>query len=95
MGRIVEHVVTQTIRRLELTREDVEKRKGREAANSRMKVHPAITRHEQYFAERLAKYLGEGNIEFSIITGADHEDDLFYTAENLDAIFVWLDSFMK
>ena len=55
MGRIVECVVTQIIRKLELTREDVEKQIAREAAKSRMEVHPAVTRHEQRFAERLAR----------------------------------------
>lgn len=47
------------------------------------------------FAERLAAYLGEENVEFSLIPGADHEDDLFYTDENLDAVFAWLDGLMK
>ena len=47
------------------------------------------------FASRLANYIGEDNIRHSIIEGADHEDDLFYTDENLDAIFAWLDSFLK
>lgn len=47
------------------------------------------------FADRLKTYLPEGNIAYSLIEGADHEDDLFYTDENLDAIFAWLDGFMK
>lgn len=47
------------------------------------------------FADRLKNYISEENIEFSIIEGADHEDDLFYTDENLDAVFNWLDGFMK
>ena len=47
------------------------------------------------FAERIANYLPAGNIQHSIIPGADHEDALFYTDENLDAVFAWLDSFMK
>ena len=47
------------------------------------------------FASRLANYIGEDNIRHSIIEGADHEDDLFYTDDNLDAIFAWLDSFLK
>ncbi len=47
------------------------------------------------FADRLANYLSSGNISHSIIEGADHEDDLFYTDENLNAVFAWLDSFMK
>ena len=48
-----------------------------------------------HFADRLKKYIPEGNIAYSIIAGADHEDDLFYTDENLDAVFAWLDGFMK
>ena len=48
-----------------------------------------------HFADRLKNYIPEGNIAYSIIGGADHEDDLFYTDENLDAVFAWLDGFMK
>lgn len=47
------------------------------------------------FADRLKNYIPEENIAYSIIAGADHEDDLFYTDENLDAVFAWLDGFMK
>lgn len=47
------------------------------------------------FASRLASYIPGENIQHSIIAGADHEDDLFYTDENLNAVFAWLDSFMK
>ncbi|MGN1306927.1 MAG: alpha/beta hydrolase fold domain-containing protein [Faecousia sp.] len=46
-------------------------------------------------AARLAGYLGEENVQHSILAGADHEDDLFYTEENLNAVFAWLDGFMK
>ena len=55
MGRIVEQVVTQTIYRLELTREDVEKRKAREVARNKRESSPGITQHERRFAERLTK----------------------------------------
>ena len=48
-----------------------------------------------HFAERIANYLPAENIHYSLIPGADHEDALFYTDENLDAVFAWLDSFMK
>lgn len=47
------------------------------------------------FAQRIGSYLSAENIQHSIISGADHEDDLFYTDENLDAVFAWLDGFMK
>lgn len=47
------------------------------------------------FAERLINYVGEENVEHSLIPGADHEDALFYTDENLNAVFAWLDGIMK
>lgn len=47
------------------------------------------------FADRLKNYIPEANIAYSIIEGADHEDDLFYTDKNLDAVFAWLNGFMK
>ena len=47
------------------------------------------------FAERIGNYLPSENIQYSIIPGADHEDALFYTDENLDAVFAWLDGLMK
>ena len=47
------------------------------------------------FADRLKNHIPKENIAYSIIAGADHEDDLFYTDENLDAVFAWLDGFMK
>jgi acetyl esterase/lipase len=43
------------------------------------------------FAARLAGYLGEENVTFSLLPGADHEDPAFYTPENLDAVLGWLD----
>lgn len=48
-----------------------------------------------HFAERLTRYIGEENVEHSLIPGADHEDPAFYTDENLDAVFAWLDGIMK
>lgn len=42
------------------------------------------------FASGLAETIGEDNVEFSIIPGADHEDDLFYTAENLEKVFAFI-----
>ena len=47
------------------------------------------------FAERIVNYLPAENVQHSVIPGADHEDALFYTDENLDAVFAWLDGFMK
>lgn len=43
------------------------------------------------FAKRLAEKIGEENVKFGLIPGADHEDDAFYTQENLNAVFAWLD----
>lgn len=48
-----------------------------------------------HFAERLVDYIPAENIQYSLIPGADHEDPLFYNDENLDAVFAWLDTFMK
>lgn len=48
-----------------------------------------------HFAEELAPVIGEENVTFGIIEGADHEDSLFYTQENLDAVFAFLDSVLK
>lgn len=45
----------------------------------------------EHFAERLGAVIGPENVAFSFIPGADHEDDLFYTQENLDAVFAFLD----
>lgn len=47
------------------------------------------------FARRLGGYLGEDNVEFGLIAGADHEDALFYSDENLEAVFAWLEGIMK
>lgn len=44
------------------------------------------------FAERLADEIGEDNVKFGIIEGADHEDDLFYTEENLGDVFEYLNT---
>ena len=48
-----------------------------------------------HFAEELAPVIGEENITFGIIEGADHEDSAFYTEENLSAVFDFLDSVLK
>lgn len=47
------------------------------------------------FASRLTEYLGEENVEFNLIAGADHEDEAFYTEENLAAVFAWLSAIMR
>lgn len=47
------------------------------------------------FAEGLKKVISEENIHFSLIENAGHEDDLFYTEENLAQVFAFLDGVMK
>lgn len=42
------------------------------------------------FAAGLAEVIGEQNVHFAIIEGAEHEDPLFYTDENLAQIFDFL-----
>lgn len=46
-------------------------------------------------AQGLKEVIGENNVRFGIIEGADHMDDLFYTDENLSAIFAWLGEVLK
>ena len=43
------------------------------------------------FAAALAEVIGEDNVSFSLIEGAEHEDDAFYTDENLAEIFAFLE----
>lgn len=47
------------------------------------------------FAERLSTIIGTEQVEFSLIDGAGHEDDLFYTEENLEQVFIFLDGVIK
>lgn len=49
----------------------------------------------EHFAARLAERIGADHVHFGILDGADHEDDAFYTDENLSAVFAWLDGLMK
>lgn len=42
------------------------------------------------FASALAEVIGEENVSFSLIDGAEHEDDAFYTEENLAEVFAFL-----
>ncbi|MCC8074592.1 MAG: alpha/beta hydrolase [Clostridiales bacterium] len=44
----------------------------------------------QNFAEKLAEVLREDSVTFGIIEGAEHEDDLFYTDDNLAQVFAFL-----
>ncbi len=44
----------------------------------------------QNFAEKLAEVIGSDNVTFGLIEGAEHEDDLFYTDENLADVFAFL-----
>ena len=47
------------------------------------------------FASRLRKVIGETNVVFGILEGAQHEDAAFYTDENLAEVFAFLDQVMK
>ena len=38
------------------------------------------------------KGISREHVEFSVISGADHEDDLFYTAENLEKVFTFIET---
>ncbi|MGN0996537.1 MAG: hypothetical protein ACI4PG_06490 [Candidatus Ventricola sp.] len=55
MGRIVVREVRRIERRLELTAEDIEKRKQRKERWNAQNVHPAPTDHEKRFANHLLK----------------------------------------
>ena len=46
-------------------------------------------------AEGLTEILGADNIHFELIDGAAHEDDAFYTEENLAAVFAFLEDALK
>lgn len=46
-------------------------------------------------AQGLEEVIGENNVRFGVIEGADHMDGLFYTEENLSAVFAWLDEVLK
>lgn len=47
------------------------------------------------FASALAEVIGEGNVSFSLIDGAEHEDDAFYTDENLAEVFAFLEEALQ
>lgn len=47
------------------------------------------------FAERLSEVIGAENVSFGIVEGAVHEDQAFYTEENLSEVFAFLDTVMK
>lgn len=47
------------------------------------------------FAKRLAGVIGESQVSFEILEGAEHEDHAFYTEENLSEVFAFLDGVMK
>jgi acetyl esterase/lipase len=47
------------------------------------------------FAERLSGVIGESNVNFVQLEGAAHEDDAFYTDENLSKVIAFLDGVLK
>ena len=46
----------------------------------------------QDFARELAQLIGEENVHFGLIEGAKHMDAAFYTSENQQAVFAFLDA---
>ena len=46
-------------------------------------------------AERLSGVIGSENVKFGLIEGAAHMDAAFYTEDNLNAIFDFLESALK
>ena len=46
----------------------------------------------QDFAKELAQLIGDENVHFGLIDGAKHMDAAFYTSENLQAVFAFLDA---
>lgn len=47
------------------------------------------------FAERLSLIIGSENVKFSLIDGAAHMDEKFYTDENLNLIFDFIGTILK
>ena len=47
------------------------------------------------FAKELAEQLGEDHVRYSTLEGAEHEDDRFYTEENLNSVFAFLQDVLK
>ena len=47
------------------------------------------------FASALSEVIGEENVSFSLIDGAEHEDDAFYTDENLAEVFSFLEGVLQ
>lgn len=47
------------------------------------------------FAKELSDELGENHVSYSTLEGAGHEDDQFYTEENLNSVFAFLQNVLK
>lgn len=47
------------------------------------------------FASELSKVIGAERVHFSLLEGADHEDDMFYTEKNLAQVFLFLENALK
>lgn len=47
------------------------------------------------FGKKLSEVIGEENVHYSLLEGAGHEDDLFYTEENLAQVFAFLADALK
>lgn len=47
------------------------------------------------FAAELAEVIGQDHVQFTLMQGAAHEDPAFYTQENLDQIFAFLEQALQ
>jgi len=47
------------------------------------------------FAEKLAKYVSPDRFEFEIMEGADHDDPVYHSDENMQKVFSFLDKHLK
>lgn len=49
----------------------------------------------EHFAEALSEVVGNDHVQYSVLEGAVHEDDRFYTEENLNDVFAFLTDALK
>lgn len=49
----------------------------------------------EHFAEALSEVIGNDHVQYSVLEGAAHEDDRFYTEENLNDVFAFLTDALK
>lgn len=49
----------------------------------------------EHFTEALSEVIGNDHVQYSVLEGAAHEDDRFYTEENLNDVFAFLTDALK